>query len=309
MADIGFLLAEDFALMHLGLAQEALRIANRLAAQRQFKTRLYCVDDTALAANNGQVILPTHKLAEPSLPDALFVIASLRPEQVYNDSVAGLLKRFARSGKLLGAIDCGASFLARNGLIDQQQVAVHWEYAATFAELYPGIAVSTEGMHLSGRLLSCSGGLAVGQMMVETVAQLAGRELAHRMAEVLYYSRIDTDYFGPDRETGEPLDIIEQAQHLMLRNLNRPLTLDQLVAKLPISKRSLVRRFQQQGKPSPMLYYRRLRLQHARSLIQETGLSVKRAAYASGFSSPAHLSKAYLEYFGVRPGEHLVKPV
>lgn len=307
MIDIGFLVADDIALMHLGLAQEALRVANRVQGERLFNARIYCVRDEAVSANNGQVILPTHRMADTPLPAALFVIVSLRPEQVYDDSVAPLLKKIHRSDRLYGAIDSGAAFLARHGLIGQKTITVHWEYAPSFHELYPDVPLSHDGVVQQGRLLTCSGGLAVGQMMVSVVAQLHSTALAHRMAEILNYSRIDTEYFGPQHDNAKPLDMVERAIHVMQQHLNRPLSLDQIVEKLPISKRALMRKFEQQGKGSPMAYYRYLRLLQARALITESGLSVKRAAYACGFSSPAHLSNTYFEVFGERPSRLRVK--
>ena len=304
MREIGFLIAQDFAIMHLALAQEAIRIANRLQDDADLQVRIYCPNDQVVSASNGQLLWPTHSLWEESLPDALFVIVSLYPQQAYDDSVKGLLNRFYSSKGLLGAIDCGALFLAKNGLLDHQRVAVHWEYAPVFAELFPQIDVCTDAVMRSGRLLTCSGGLAVGQMMVETVAHLHSRHLAEHLAQVLNYSRMEPQGFAshvPIRNVAK-LDIVEQTFQLMRQHLGVPLKLTQLVARLPISQRTLIRRFQQQGLASPMQEYLRLRLDLAKQLLEESQLSVQQAAHASGFSSAAHLSKAFLQHFNQRPG-------
>lgn len=309
MREVGFLIAQDFAIMHLALAQEAIRIANRLEDDAHIQVRIYCPNDSLVSASNGQVCWPTHSLWDDSLPDALFVIVSLHPQQAYDESVKDLLNRFYRSKGLLGAIDCGALFLAKNGLLDQQRVAVHWEYAPLFAELFPQIDVCTDAVMRSGRLLTCSGGLAVGQMMVETIAHLHSRHLAEHLAQVLNYSRMEPQGFA---QTGfdsrvpirvmTKLDVVEQAFQLMRQHLSVPLKLPQLVARLPISQRTLMRRFQQQGLASPMQEYLRLRLHLAKQLLEESQLPVQQAAHASGFSSAAHLSKAYLQHFNQRPG-------
>ena len=50
-----------------------------------------------------------------------------------------------------------------------------------------------------------------------------------------------------------------------------------------------------------MTHYRRLRLEHGRDLMTYGGLSVKQAAYASGFSSTAHFSAVFRAAYGYPP--------
>ncbi|MEI9985589.1 MAG: helix-turn-helix domain-containing protein [Aliidongia sp.] len=54
---------------------------------------------------------------------------------------------------------------------------------------------------------------------------------------------------------------------------------------------------------SPLAYYRRLRLDRARSLLRQTDLAVTEIALATGFSSASSLSRRYHEHFGLAPRE------
>ncbi len=308
MLEIGLLVADEAALMHVALVQEAVRIANRLDEHIVLRVRIYCPQDQSVRTSSGQLIWPTHAIDHETLPDALFVIVSLHPQQVYHASVEPLLTRFSHTGKLLGAIDCGACFLARNHLLGNRKVTVHWEYAAAFAELYPQVNVCTDALVKSDHLITCSGGLAVGEMMTTTIAHLYSNKLAKRLAQVLNYSRLEIQ---PDQADGYikrlpsslvDTDVVEQALQIMRQNMVTPLSAQQLVDKLPVSQRSLLRYFRAQGMTSPMAEYLHLRLQLAKQLFEDSNMSIQQVAYATGFSSAAHLSKAFLDHFGQRPG-------
>jgi transcriptional regulator GlxA family with amidase domain len=49
--------------------------------------------------------------------------------------------------------------------------------------------------------------------------------------------------------------------------------------------------------------YRRIRLQHARRLLEQSPLSISEIAIATGFSSGAHFSRAYRNLYGIAPSE------
>ena len=54
-------------------------------------------------------------------------------------------------------------------------------------------------------------------------------------------------------------------------------------------------------KRSPMAFYRDLRLDTARGLVVQSGLSMTDIALACGFANSAHFSQAYAKRFGQAP--------
>ena len=69
-----------------------------------------------------------------------------------------------------------------------------------------------------------------------------------------------------------------------------------------ISTRQLLRLFAQVVGEGPSHYHRRLRLEHARSLLRHTAITVTEASVAVGFESLAHFSRAYRLQYGRSPG-------
>jgi transcriptional regulator GlxA family with amidase domain len=69
-----------------------------------------------------------------------------------------------------------------------------------------------------------------------------------------------------------------------------------------LSTRQLQRLFAQIIGEGPGQYHRRLRLEHARSLLRYTAISVTETAVAVGFESLAHFCRAYRQQYGQAPG-------
>lgn len=298
---VGFVLASGFAELHLDIAAEGLRIANRLSGREVFQTAVYTVGDDPAVASNGRVLRPDAPLARIGRPDAVFVIAGLEPEAAYRSSLVTHLRRLDRRRCLLGAIDTGAVFLAEAGLIKDELVAVHWEYKPTFRRRYPGISTTSRGFVWTDRRLTCSGGLSVGDMMIEFTRRLASGSLAEQLADVLNYERSVGS--GALFQTQAPLDIVTRAMALMRENMEDPLSLQELSDALHVHAKTLARGFVKQLGESPIAHYRRLRLERGRDLLMYGRFSVKQAAYASGFSSIAHFCSAFRSAYGYPPGQ------
>jgi transcriptional regulator GlxA family with amidase domain len=70
-----------------------------------------------------------------------------------------------------------------------------------------------------------------------------------------------------------------------------------------LSTRQLERLFQKYLNCTPSRYYLEMRLSRARSLLQQTCMSVMNVALATGFVSASHFSKSYRLHFGYAPSD------
>ena len=75
----------------------------------------------------------------------------------------------------------------------------------------------------------------------------------------------------------------------------------ELARRVGLSPRQLQRTFRHYLDMAPHQYYLRIRLDRARELLTQTGMSIMDVMVACGFESSCHFSKVYREQFGHPP--------
>jgi len=299
-----FYLVPGFSAMGFVAAMEPLRVANRLAQRPIFAWRLCSADGLPVEASSGMKVAVDGPLDEQV--SALIVCAGFEPRRGINRSLIAALRRMARRGVALGALDTGAYFLAEAGLIGDQPVTLHWEAVPAFREDYPDVRVTEELFCLGDRLFTCAGGTAAIDMMLERIARRQGPTLARAVSEQFIHSRI-----RPHEErqradlavrigTRDPRLIAVIAQ--MEAEIENPLRLEDMAASAGITRRQLERLFMAQFGEGPAAYYRNIRLERARSFLADTSLPLIEVAVATGFASKSALARAYSQKFGRPPG-------
>ena len=84
-------------------------------------------------------------------------------------------------------------------------------------------------------------------------------------------------------------------------NLQEPLTIGELASKSGFSERSFVRQFQAAMETSPQDYYRALRLDVGKRLIENSDLSMAEVAAACGYETRGAFTRAFREKYGAAP--------
>jgi transcriptional regulator GlxA family with amidase domain len=302
---IGFLLVPQFSMMAFFSAVEPLRVANRLAGRQLFSWRLFSAEGGPVEASNGIGTLVEGPLAGFAGIPTLVVCAGFEPERYETRRLLGELRRIARAGTTLVALDTGAHLLAKARLLDGVRVTMHWEAVCGFREEFPEIEVSDELFEVSGRIVTCAGGTAALDLMLDMIGRKHGAGLAVAVSEQFIHDRI-RDRSAHQRmalssrlgvTNGKVLKIVA----LMERNLERPVDNAALAQASGVSARQLERLFRAHLGTTPGHYYLGLRLERARQLLRQTDLPVVDVAVAAGFSSASTLSRAYRAQFGRAP--------
>jgi len=302
---IGFLLIPQFSMMAFMSATEPLRVANRLAGAPLYAWTVVSPDGEAVASSSGLTVMADGPLAAARGLPMLFVVAGFEPDSHAAPPLLAGLRRMARGGATLGALDTGAFLLARAGLLDDARVTLHWEAAPAFRETFPDIEVSQDLYELDGRRITCAGGTAAMDMMLDMIAARHGQDLAVAVARqfiqdgmrarsVRQKGRFPAMRGRPDRR-------LTAALELMQRELDRPLPPSEVAQAANLSVRQLERLFRDRLGESPAAAHLRLRLERARELLRQTDLRVLEVATATGFASGASFARAYRAAFGEAP--------
>ncbi len=97
--------------------------------------------------------------------------------------------------------------------------------------------------------------------------------------------------------------IVAEAMRLIWQQSHRPMTIDGLARQLPITRRSLERRFRAAVGHGIHDEIVRCRLERAKRLLLATDLSLKEVSSAAGFSNADSLGRAFRRAEGVTPLE------
>ena len=302
--DIAFLLIPRFSMIALFSALEPLRVANRFAGE-VFSWRFVSMDGEAVMASNDIPVSVTASVDAIGRPDAAIVCASYDHEAGMTRPVHNELRRLARNGTLLGAVDTGAFLLAGAGVLDGHRATCHWETLPAFRESYPDIDVADETYVLDRGRMTASGGAAALDMMLDWLGSIESEALAQKVADTLVHTR-HVNHPGEARiPVGSRYKIedprLVKAIRLMEEHVEDTLALADVAEAVPVSERQLERLFRKHLHVTPVGFYRQMRLDRAHRLLIYSRLSVRDVALATGFSTLAEFSRAFKRKYDKSP--------
>src|ERR1700744_1443533 len=99
---------------------------------------------------------------------------------------------------------------------------------------------------------------------------------------------------------------IVQAREVLLRHIGEPLTIKELSRKVAINECYLKKGFKEMFGTTIFDFYQGQRMEHARYLLYEKGLSVTEVSVMLGYSSISHFSTAFKKHTGLKPCELLL---
>ena len=301
----GFYLVPKFSFIAFINALEVLRIANRLGEGVPYSWTVVSLDGEPVPASNDMVAMVDGPLKDSGPLDALFVCASFDPHRYCDREALAHLRRLGRHGTHLGGLCTGAYVLARAGLLEGYRCTLHWENQVGFAEAFPEIEATEELFEIDRDRYTAAGGTAPLDMMLTLISMHHGHELALRVSEYLIHERIRSPHDHQRMTLRSRLRVshprLLDAVSLMEQSLEAPLPLESIAKRVGLSKRQLERLFRTYLEASPARYYIGMRLRRARTLLEQTSLSVTDVGVACGFVSASHFSRAYRELFGHSP--------
>ena len=144
---------------------------------------------------------------------------------------------------------------------------------------------------------------------------VASRQVGYRAAE-----RLDAMMHG-EKNTGEteriaPIEIITRgstetfaiedrellrAVIFLRQNAYGPLTIQEIADAVPMTRRSLERKFKENYNRTPLAELHRLRLARAKHLLAQTDQPISKVAEACGFGTPEYLATRFRNEIGTTP--------
>ena len=302
---VAVILVPGFALMSFASVIEPVRGANRLSGAKFYEWELFAPEGGMVESNSGITVAAAPVSAlEQSLFDLVVVCAASHAEQRRFRAVEEVLRRLARHNVALAAVSTGSFVLARAGLLTDRRCTVHWDYADSFAEAFPDIALCNDLFVVDGSILTCAGATAALDMMLQLIGAHHGQDLARQISGqflhgVIRGSADDQRHVRHCRSITNA--VVHKAVHVMGNSIEDPVALRELCQRTGVSLRQLERLCRRHLGTTPMQYYAQMRLERARRMLRQTSMSVGEVAIASGFVSMSHFAKVYRRHYGLSP--------
>lgn len=303
-----FVVVPRFNLTTLITMIETMRIANYLAPERIFSWDVVSFDGPDVAASNGMTT--TVATNADTLPAAsyVFVLGSWGTEHYENRSLLTWLRKRARAGESICAVELGCYIVARAGLLDRKPATTHWSWLSGFRESFDQIDVQECLFTIDGKVMTCSGGLAGIDLMLRLIESTHDSGFSGEIADQMLHHPIQAAGSPQRRTMGRStetmLPLVREAMTLIEENIEEPLTVPEVAAVLDVSQRQLERQFKKHVGCTVVQFGLLRRLQNARLLLISTDLSVREIATASGFNSLSHFAYSFGKFFGRRPSEY-----
>lgn len=100
---------------------------------------------------------------------------------------------------------------------------------------------------------------------------------------------------------------IENAREILIQHIGEPITIKELSRKVAINECYLKKGFKEMFGTTIFEFYQGQRMEHARYLLYEKGLSVTEVSLMLGYSSISHFSTAFKKHTGLKPCELLLR--
>ncbi|WP_119299687.1 GlxA family transcriptional regulator [Dongia deserti] len=304
---VAVILVPGFALMSFASVIEPVRGANRLSGATFYEWELFAPEGGMVESNSGITVAaaPVSTL-EQSHFDLVVVCAASHAEQRRFRTVEEVLRRLSRRNVALAAVSTGSFVLARAGLLDERRCTVHWDYADSFAEAFPDIALCNDLFVVDGSILTCAGATAALDMMLQLIGAHQGQDLARQISGQFLHGGIRAAADDQRRMLlgmGVTNSVVQKAVSLMEAAIEEPVPLTELTQRTGVSQRQLERLCKRYLGATPAQYYVQLRLERARRMLRQTDMSVAEVAIACGFVSLSHFAKVYRRHYGLSPRE------
>jgi transcriptional regulator GlxA family with amidase domain len=280
-----------------------------------YEFRVVAAGERHVRTQTGFVIEAPHGLDALERADTVVVPGWSDPDVEPSDALKDALVAAYERGARIVSVCTGAFVLGAAGLLDGRRATTHWMYADRLARRYPSVRLDPAVLYVvDGRVMTSAGTAAGIDLCLHLVERDHGVDaavaVARRLVMPLYRSGgqaqyVDTPIASDPAGLGELLDWGRA-------NLERGITVDDLVRRAAMSPRTLTRRFRAAVGMPPGEWLHRERLRLAQRLLERTddpiGVVARRAGYDAAVTMRAQFAsrlrtspRAYRKTFRADP--------
>lgn len=262
-------------------------------------------DGGALASYAGLEVV-TESFEAVASPDTLIISGGSGIDQALAcPATQAFVRRHGQTCRRLASVCSGAFLLASLGMLDGLRATTHWRRTTEFQRRFPAVQLEVDRIYVrEGRLWTSAGITAGIDLALALIAEDLGETIARQVARqlVVYYRRPGgqtqhSELLALGGEQGRFADLMD----FIRRNLERPLTVEELADQACMSARHFARVFREEMGETPARAVERLRVEAASNALASGYGSLKAVARQCGFVDTERMRRAFMRWRGVPP--------
>ncbi|MEV7867928.1 GlxA family transcriptional regulator [Streptomyces sp. NPDC088124] len=273
-----------------------------------YRIRTAALDAAPVRTSSGLTLVPDTTLAAAPDPDTLLVPGGPGTRNPDPELVDWLRER-APGARRLVSVCTGALLLAAAGLLDGRRATTHWGATELLARNHPLVHVDPDPIYVRDGEISTSAGVTSGiDLALALVEEDLGRDVALAVARrlVVFLRRPGNQaqfsaQLAAQTARSEPLLAV---QSWISEHPGADLSVEALAGRARLSPRHFARAFRSETGTTPGRYVERVRLEHARRLLEESGDGVEEISRSCGYGTPEAMRRAFVKTLGTAPAEY-----
>lgn len=312
LRSVSVIVLEPMAVFEFGLAVEVFGVDRTDEGIEPFDFRVCAVEPgRPLATKNADPFTITPQLGLDSVAGTdLVIVAPTVPQsdQDYPPEVLDALRTAYADGATILSLCSGSFVLGAAGLLDGRRCTTHWMYADAMQRRFPTAEVDPRVLFVEdGRIVTSAGTAAGIDASLFLVRKHLGTAVATKIARRMVVP--------PQRDGGQqqyvdiPIpecraDSLGGLLTWVLEHLDEEHGAASLAARAVMSERTFARRFAAETGTTPHKWLTQQRILAARSLLEESDLSVEQIASRVGFNSAVVLREHFRRTIGIAPSDY-----
>ncbi|MFF3124846.1 GlxA family transcriptional regulator [Streptomyces sp. NPDC057908] len=273
-----------------------------------YELRTASLDGAPVRTSSGLTLVPDGGLADTEPPHTLLVPGG-EGTRTPDPALVDWLRDHAAHAERLVSVCTGALLLAAAGLLDGHRVTTHWTVCEHLARSYPAVEVDPDPIFVRDGRLATSAGVTAGiDLALALVEEDHGRDIALTVARhlVVFLRRPGNQAQFSVQLTAQTArrEPLREVQHWITEHPGDDLSVEALAARARLSPRHFARAFQAETGLTPGRYVDRVRLEHARRLLEDTTDGVTGISRACGYGTPEAMRRAFTKALGTAPAEY-----
>lgn len=276
--------------------------------QAAYSIRTASLGGAPVRTSSGLQLVPDGPLEEAPVPHTLIVPGGNGTREP-DPRLIDWLREQAPEAQRIVSVCTGALLLAEAGLLDGHRATTHWIACARLAREYPSVRVDPDPIFVRDGKVSTSAGVTSGiDLALALVEEDLGRDAALAVARhlVVFLRRPGNQaqfsvQLAAQTAQSEPL---RQVQSWISEHPGADLSVQALAQRARLSPRQFARAFTAQTGTTPGRYVERVRLEHARRLLEDSADGVEEVSRTCGYGTPEAMRRAFVKALGTGPAEY-----